>query len=368
MTNEERQALLDRAVALLRLTTVGYAGHSAAWQANKTTKWWQALDLIRQAREGLNPPVPPPSSGYGQKVGASTHMIWHPGVEAKCRDLRQRGGITWIREDIHWSTVQPNKNSPLNWALADKLIDGAKRGGLSGVLGILDSPPGWVWTDADYASVCAQFADRYRAVGIEVAIEFWNEPYMPGPYLEPGRYARMCKAAGQAVKNAAPNMKRMANVDTGDYKTGAQDPNGYFDGMIAAVPDLRLYLDAWSLHPYNGIHHPASTTNTDGQRWRFDRVPYFQTLAARKNATLPIWITEYGWSTCSNRSECVTERQQAAFVAAGAKLAIDEWKVGRVFVYMGDRDGGDDKEGRFGMYRQADGAPKPVLAALSSLS
>lgn len=57
MTNQEIQKLLDDSVALLKSTTVGYANHSTAWQNNPSTKWWQGLDKISQARKALNPPT-----------------------------------------------------------------------------------------------------------------------------------------------------------------------------------------------------------------------------------------------------------------------------------------------------------------------
>lgn len=367
MTPAEQQRLVDEAVTLLKQTTVGWANHGTAWQNNKTTKWWQALDKLAQLRADLNPaPTPPPPTPgkYGPMLAASVHRIWEHGVEQACRDLREKGGITWIRDEFHWSKGQPLKSSPVDFSLPDPLIDGAKKAGMSGVLLILNSPPGWAWTEADYAVFAWKVADRYETAGIEVALEFWNEPYMPKPYVEPGKFARMCKAAGDAVKTAAPNMKRMANVDTGDYKNGGQD---YFARMISAVPSLASSLDAWSLHPYNGTYGPNDTSNPDAQLWRFDRVPAFQAIAAQRGASLPVWITEVGWTTTSNKADGVTEAQQATFTAQAVKRAVDEWAVQRVFVYMGERDSSDDKEGRFGVYRP-DGTPKPVLAALKALT
>ncbi len=64
LTNAQLVALLDQGVGHLKQTTVGYAGHSLAWQNNKTTQWWQGLDPIAQARAALaGPPPPPPPSG-----------------------------------------------------------------------------------------------------------------------------------------------------------------------------------------------------------------------------------------------------------------------------------------------------------------
>lgn len=368
MTPAEQQQRLDRAVALLKGTTVGWANHSTAWQNNQTTKWWQALDEISRVRNSLNPlPPPTPGNKYAGKVGASTHFVW-TGVEAQARELKEKAGVTWIREDFHWHLAQPSKGGAFSWSHADKIVDGAVKAGLSGVLAIADAPPAWAWTDADYAAYCRALADRYDNSGLEFALEFWNEPYMPGPYLEPGRYARMCKAAGDAVKQAAPSVKRLANVDTGDYTTGKQDPDGYFDRMLAAVPNLASSLDAWALHPYCQPHGPYDAPASLGQRWRFDRVPYFQAYAKTKGASLPVWISEVGWATCTTESRCVTEAKQAVFYVEAVRRAVDDWGVERVFLYTGDKDGSaDENESRYGM-RRSDGSAKPVLVALKALT
>lgn len=55
MTAAETQKLIDEGVAILKGTTVGYAGHSTAWQQNQSTKWWQGLDKLAQARKSLDP-------------------------------------------------------------------------------------------------------------------------------------------------------------------------------------------------------------------------------------------------------------------------------------------------------------------------
>ncbi len=47
----------------LKLTTVGYAGHTLAWQNKTTTQWYQGLALLTQAYNALQatPPPPPPT-------------------------------------------------------------------------------------------------------------------------------------------------------------------------------------------------------------------------------------------------------------------------------------------------------------------
>jgi len=60
VTDAERQKLLAEAVAHLKLTTVGYYGHSEAWKRNKTTQWWAGLSRIEQVVRDLDPVGPSP--------------------------------------------------------------------------------------------------------------------------------------------------------------------------------------------------------------------------------------------------------------------------------------------------------------------
>lgn len=55
MTAAETQKLIDEAEAHFKLTKVGYAGHSVAWQNNQSTEWWKGLDALHRARASLEP-------------------------------------------------------------------------------------------------------------------------------------------------------------------------------------------------------------------------------------------------------------------------------------------------------------------------
>lgn len=65
LSNTDIQALLDGAVNHLKATTVGYKGHTTAWQNNANTEWFKGLDGIAKARAALGgtPPPPPPPGG-----------------------------------------------------------------------------------------------------------------------------------------------------------------------------------------------------------------------------------------------------------------------------------------------------------------
>jgi len=65
LSNSDIQALLDGAVGHLKATTVGWAGHSLAWQKRTTTEWYKGLDGIAKARAALGgapAPTPTPTS------------------------------------------------------------------------------------------------------------------------------------------------------------------------------------------------------------------------------------------------------------------------------------------------------------------
>jgi len=181
---------------------------------------------------------------------------------------------------------------------------------------------------------------------------------------DPARYAAIVRAAATAVKAANPNVKVGAEVDLRNYADGSP----YFDDFLKADPTLHTLLDFWAVHPYSGNCSPYATSidcPSLGQDWRFDRIPKLQQLAASRGVSLPIWITEWGYTTASSG---VSEATQAKYVADGITRAVTEWGVERVFAYTGDKDGTnpDDKEAHYGM-RHADGSEKPVWASLRSL-
>lgn len=68
-TKQEAQALIDESVGHLKLTTVGYKGHTPAWEANQTTEWWKGLDPLRRLRASYDEIPVPASSVYLNDLG-----------------------------------------------------------------------------------------------------------------------------------------------------------------------------------------------------------------------------------------------------------------------------------------------------------
>ena len=318
------------------------------------------------------------TSPYDGRVGVNGHLVWVGADEiAKQYSTARAGGVEWVREEFRWDIAEP-KQGQWQFARGDNLFTGASKAGVN-VLLLLDYGATWAnWTDAQFANYAATLAGRYGANGTfwqqhpELAprpvtrMEIWNEPYMPGPYLAPSRYAKLVRATSQAVRAVGKNIRLAANVDTGNYAQGKQD---YFDQLIAADPKLHEAVDAWSLHPYSqecGPYATDATCSQLGQRWRFDRVTLFRDLAAQKGVSRPIWLTEFGWSTYAGGG--VTETTQATWTRDAVKRALVDWGafVELVFVYQWDRDSGNGKQESYGL-RRADDSPKLAWTELASL-
>ena len=310
----------------------------------------------------------PVQRGY---KGTSAHGL----SVAKFRYLKRTAGMTWFRDDALWSDVEPERGV-FRWSRLDKLFRNARAAKVN-VLLIIDYSTSWSGTpprsNADYADFAGRVADRYHDFGGSLAFEFWNEPYMSwtwgGQRPDPVKYAGMVRAAATAVRGRRYGIALVANVDPRNYADGSN----YFDEFLEADPTIFRSLDAWSVHAYAANCSPLADldgTCTKLKRdWRFDRIARVQSIAKAHGASRPIWVTEFGWSTCTDDpDECVTERQQAAYTALAIRRARNDWGVQRLFVHTGDRDGtGPDKESRYGMFRP-DGTDKPIVAAIGRAS
>jgi RNase P/RNase MRP subunit p29 len=321
---------------------------------------------------------PPPPTGGG-RIGTSSHTRG----ETDMRTLLQTAGATWMRDDALWESIESTKGT-FNWNRLDTLFGNASRAGLAGFLVIADYAPSWAGippaNDADYATFCARLVNRYGPGGafwaanptlrpVELAVELWNENYMSyawgGKLPDPQKYARMARAAASAIRNTGKTVAVGGSVDLRNYGDGSL----YFENLLSYDPTLFKLLDFWAVHPYTGNSAPdaqSQASNDLGTDWEFERIPKIQSVAAAHGATLPIWVTEFGYSTWSGG---VTEAQQASYTAAAITRAIKDWGVERFFTYTGDRDGTNtaDREAKFGLFRN-DGSAKPVAAAMKNLA
>ena len=229
-----------------------------------------------------------------------------------------------VRVEVPWSELEPlgpNQIDPRALAVTDRLVNDAAAAGI-GVIAMVESTPCWAssapasllracapgssdraakanaWPPRDpstYAAFVAYLAQRY---GTRLAaIEVWNEPdqanqrYFAGPE-KPKRYAAILRAAYPAIKRVNPQVPVLAGSLVGS--------NGVFLRALYAA-GIKGYYDGLSVHFYNLVLaslraiHETQLANGD---------------------TKPLWLNEFGWSSCWPRHRiqqeqaCVTARHR----------------------------------------------------------
>ena len=332
------------------------------------------------------------SAAYAGRVGLNTHLVWVSQSDARAAYAEAAsGGVGWVREEFPWGVVEPQAGT-YAWARTDPMMAAASLAGVN-VLGILGYSAPWASSDpsgaggskypprlaSDYARYAAAVVSRYGPGGQFwasrpdlparplTAVQIWNEPWghwfwKPNP--SPTAYAHLARTAAAAIRAAKPATTILIAGDVLQVRTDGAIVD-WLRNLRAADPGLNTLVDAYSVHPYPYPRTHGPYFERSDPRWDYRRV----TLTRQIDSSLPIWITEVGWSTAST-SDSVTEAAQAAYVRDAVVRAIGEWGdyVQRVFLYSFDRDSTNlaDREGHYGL-RRHDGTAKPSWTALKTL-
>jgi hypothetical protein len=308
------------------------------------------------------------------------------------QDTVAPSGAKSLREQFDWRVIEPARGQ-WDWSRYDQLeLTSAQRGFT--VLPMLMGTPSWAgptWNTipsdpADYAEFVAKVTARYGPGGSfwlshpELAtkapeyFELWNEPYYPqfsDNRIDPGRYARLVKAAASAGRSANPLAKFIMASETDVQPTGSSDWVSWTDAMYAAVPDLNSYFDAVAVHPYSKTYAPDAPANGYIHD-KFSRIATIHDHFADHGAAgKPMWITEVGWSTCADTRYCVSEATQAAYTSKMFSMVASTYTyVKAVFLYRSVDLGSttsSDPEQNFGLTHQ-DGSAKPVWDVLKHVT
>jgi hypothetical protein len=311
-----------------------------------------------------------PVIGY-QGVAAS-------GGAATVRDLTRAEQLhaRVVRVQAHWADLQPVSGAaydPAALRALDRVVDEAARRGLKVVL-FGNGSPCWASSapadvlarcagggaakagaygprdPADFAAFSAFLAGRY---GTKLAAyQIWNEPdqrsedYFAGPD-KVARYVALVKATYPAVKQAAPKIPVLAGSFVGTngawltamYQAGIK---GFYDGIAVHFYDIPLY----------GLRNTRAVQRKFGDR-------------------TPLWLTEFGWSSCYRKHgpaylrehACLTEQGQATAVSDVFR-AVSRTSWIKVAILYGLHD--ESGEYRFGVVDLRD-KPKPVFPRLRAL-
>lgn len=313
-------------------------------------------------------------------------------------------GISIVREDVAWSTIEPRPGT-YYWDGMDRWVAAAAAQGLE-VMAILDSPPTWAtprWNVAPTGGEpLAAFSAFVRAVvarygsdgafwqshpGLQaIPIQYWdiwNEPYAARFWgdesPDPAAYAEMFKAAVEAARRADPAARFMLEADTRIVSDG-WPWKPFLAAMFDAVPDLGKYAYGVSVHPYQGdggsprsctpeARSPGSPSRWQATALQFCRIAdIHQILAAHGAGDLKIWITEIGWSTAPAAAAAVSEAAQAKYVRQAFELLRTRYQglvSGLVwYEYQGPESDPSELDGYLGLVR-ADGEAKPAWQVFS---
>ncbi|SPP97572.1 MULTISPECIES: hypothetical protein [Bradyrhizobium] len=205
---------------------------------------------------------------------------------------------------------------------------------------------------ADYAAAAAQ-----SVVAQHPLFELWNEWNLAAKKdaaFSPENYLALAEATRPAVKRVAPNAPFLVGA-LGD------DPGWTWTEKMLRTGILQ-YADGASIHLYNFCMGPSKRSSAE----IIERLTAFHRLVgqASGNADFPIYVTETGWTTPTNKCG-VSEQAQAdntAQLILWASTAT-RWLKG-IWIYELKDSGKNpsELEHNFGLYR-FDNSPKPVACA-----
>jgi polysaccharide biosynthesis protein PslG len=326
--------------------------------------------LIQSGAQGaVSPTSAPPLGGInatGLTYGATPAMVsqeigWARSLHAHA-----------IRVEIPWATLEPTRGQiePKALAFTDSLVNQAAAAGVK-IVALTMWTPCWAssapaallsrcragndgkahaWpplNPASYGSFAAFIAARYGSK--LAAIEVWNEPdqsnedYFAGP-KKAQRYGELLRAAYPAIKSVDPQMTVLGGSLVGT--------NGVFLRALYAA-GIKGYYDGLSVHFY--------TLALGAMR-------YTHEVQLQNGDHTPLWLNEFGWSSCWPRQStqqeqaCVTKQAQATnIVNVFRETARTPWIAAEMLYSLR----GSRKED-FGVLNE-NGTRKPAFAALRSV-
>jgi hypothetical protein len=340
--------------------------------------------------------IPAPAASGGLVVGLNADAAgWGGASTADRLDLVTSGtGTKWLREELDWATIEPTQGV-FDFSYYDHFMLLAAQRGLH-VLPVLYDTPSWAGASynsipsnpAAFAQYVAAVIGRYGTNGSFWAQnptlkgsaigtwELWNEPYLGsgdnGDY-DPGAYARLVKAAAIAGRAVDPKAKFLMAAEMQSARDANGDWQWWVDALYQAVPDLNNYFNGVAMHDYGNdvtTLNPMVTGQAYNNYGHMLRIENLRQQFVNHNAAgKPFWITEIGWSTCTDgNTDCVTPAKQATNLQTLFNDIHNNWSswVQAAFVYnYGDGSDPTTIQDAYGL-TNLNGSAKPALAVLQS--
>ena len=329
------------------------------------------------------------ASGQGAS-GADVGVVAHSTGEV---DEVAATGAGWVQLTSSWARLEPVNGmySVPRWDALDALVSHAKSLGLHVEL-TLTGAPDWA-TGATGTGVPPQpaFYGRYakflgdlaHRLGPKVdAWVAWNEPNHPNYWStpDPVAFAHLQQAAYPAIKAADPSstvlLAPIAPTGPGLYGnpgSGSINPYNYLQSLYDN--GIRGYYDAvaWNLYPPGAPEDAFPDSSGRPYAGSFPGQLYVHSLIQANDPGKHVWITEFGWSTCSG---CQQNLVNGTDEATQADYLSRAWTYERrylpwvdVMFWFEATDGNSPStwERGLGLIR-SDGSHKPSYQALTAVA
>ena len=297
--------------------------------------------------------------------GMCIHVIEHQEGELdETNSLVKNVGAKYIRDGYRWSTVEKEKGIlKFDPAVKEKFKKMHNEGleilyvcGFGNKLYMpmdTDAPS----TDeqiAGYARYCAFVAKELK--GIVDSFEIWNE-YNYGVFNTtnepPETYAKMAKAAYTAIKEVNPQATVVGVCCGGVYPE-------WVDRIFAA--GAYDYMDAVSIHPYEYTNKFREFKYMDD----LNNIKSIMEKYSNGKPVKPIWITEMGIHTATNRSG-FSESDQAKKLLFNYALTKATGVADKYILYtIYDRNNPASTEDCWGIVRSGTSKVYPRISAKPS--
>ncbi|MBV8553479.1 MAG: hypothetical protein JOY54_19450 [Acidobacteriaceae bacterium] len=290
------------------------------------------------------------------RLGVNIHSL----NDDRALDLARNAGFGFVRTDLLWTKVE--KQGRYDFTPFDELMRSLEARDM-GVLWILayghpdhgGKAPQSSEDIAAYAHFAAAAVSHFR--GHRARFEIWNEPngrqFLPNPAL----YPDLLRAALDAIRRE----DKSAVVSTGGT-SGLDFP--FLTRLLQSSSAAKA--SALGVHPYRD----------SGPETLIPDLMLLEALIRRNGLSLPVWDTEWGYSSSmslstNSRADGHGQIGRQGQAVLGLRECLTVWALGLpVAVWYDLRDDGSDplnREHNFGLLAQ-DNSDKPAMKALRTLT
>lgn len=328
--------------------------------------------------------------------GVYATLGWHNAdtavIQKEVRAIQALGAET-IRINIRWADVETAQGS-YTWTAYDEILNAGQLTGAN-ILVNVETTPAWArpggtdethppTSNATIASFCSALATRYK--GRIMAYQIWNEPNVNINWKASGpnaaEFTAMVQACSAAIRTVDTTTKVVpGGIATEPHLSTRARGDLFVEDMITA--GIVSAVNAICIHPYalNGTA-PGTASGSGGNPAMHDFRSFelFYAVLKASNVTLPLWITEFGWTTTSSVRGAtneqwitgVSETLQAQYLTEAYELASSYAYIEQMLwfsnwdIWTMDTWSPDFPTWYFGLHKY-DFSPKPAARAFTQL-